>query len=320
MLLDPADLYATMLGLDSDWGVSHVDVDHSILEVHVYLEYTKRDALAPGLTDRLTIYDWREARMWRHLDSMQYKTFVHARLPRVRRPDGTVVTVAVPWAEASERRTWLFEVWSIQMLLGTKNQTQAARLLRLSFDELHRIMERAVERGLLRREEDFQIDGSGIERLSIDEKAYRRGRRFITVLSDPKEGRILEVAEGRSLEAAQSALHSALAPHLLEQVRTVTVDMAPAYRQAVELTLPKATIVYDKFHVIKHLTEVIDQVRRQEVQTQPLLKNTRFLWLTKLENQIEAQRKRMDQLFEQIDSLALRTAQAWKVRESFSMI
>ncbi len=69
-----------------------------------------------------SIHDRRKSRRWRHLDTLQYKTFINCRIPRVKTPTG-VKSVDVPWADGFERHTYLFERLIIDVLKATKNQT-----------------------------------------------------------------------------------------------------------------------------------------------------------------------------------------------------
>jgi transposase len=315
--MESTQFYETLFQFGSDWVVTKVETDHELLQVDVYLAYRRPDAPSPGTGERCPIYDLRAERRWRHLDTMQYTTYLHARVPRVRLPSGDVVTIAIPWAAPHSHQSVLFETFAIHLLLATKNQTQSARLLRISFDQLHHIMERAVARGLVERARDFAAavtDGmQKITHLSIDEKAYRSGHQYITVVSDPLSGRVLEISDGRTATAAIRAMQAALPPHRLQQVTAVAMDMADAYRQAVDALLPNADIVYDKFHLFKYLSNAIDQTRRAEVPTEPILKYKRFLFLKNAARRTEHERN----AFDAINAINLKTAQAWWVRENF---
>ena len=83
---------------------------------------------------------------WRHLDSCQFLTYLHARPPRVDCPDHGARQVRLPWAEPMSRFTTLFERLAIDVLKECDVQG-AARLLRLSSDEAWRVS-RAVGRGV----------------------------------------------------------------------------------------------------------------------------------------------------------------------------
>jgi len=105
-------------------------------------------------------------RKWRHLDTMQFATEIHARVPRTKCSDCGVKTIAVPWAGKHSRFTLLFEVFAIEVLCACANVSPAAGLLGLSWDAMHSIIERAVERGLDRRSLD------NIEHVGVDEKSF----------------------------------------------------------------------------------------------------------------------------------------------------
>ena len=85
------------------------------------------------------IYDHREEREWRHLDTMQFKTLLIAEVPRVNGSTHGVKSIKVPWADLKSRFTLLFERFAIDVLLSASNQTKAANLLGLSWDEVHTI-------------------------------------------------------------------------------------------------------------------------------------------------------------------------------------
>jgi transposase len=98
--------------------------------------------------------------------------------------------VKMPWAEPSSRFTALFEALAIEWLKAA-SQKAVAGLLRLSWDEIHGIMERAVERGLARREAE------PVTQIGVDEKAFRKGQNYLTLVNDLLRGRVLYVAEER---------------------------------------------------------------------------------------------------------------------------
>ena len=122
-------------------------------------------------------------RRWRHLDSCQFKTILEADLPRVECPDHGVKTIQPPWALKGSRFTALFERFAIDVLLLC-NRTQAAELLKLSWKEVHGVMARAVERGLVRKD----WEEAPLDIIHVDEKAFKRGHKYVTVVSELREG------------------------------------------------------------------------------------------------------------------------------------
>lgn len=107
--MTPENLYKIILEIDEDWGVQSIQLDEETEEVNVIIRYNKEKARDPITDEQCSIYDHREERVWRHLDTMQYKTFIKCNIPRVKNSLGKVNTIAVPWAEKLDRVTYLLE-------------------------------------------------------------------------------------------------------------------------------------------------------------------------------------------------------------------
>src|SRR6185369_3239652 len=198
--------FELLLDFGTELGVKEVRTNFETNEVDIWVEYFGAEKL----------YDYAPERRWRHLDTMQYKTFINCRLPRVK-IEGKVKTLTPPWADKHERHSYMFERAVIELLLATKNQTQTAHLLRCPFDLVNRIMHGAALRGLERRELESEV----LENLSIDEKSFQRGHHYATVLSEPESERILEVEEHRTLGAARTLIERALTEHQRSAVKTI---------------------------------------------------------------------------------------------------
>jgi len=304
-----SELFEHLLNFGPDWKVSHIEVDDPGQKVDVYVEFVADKAPCPETGRRLPIYDHRDPRRWRHLNIMHYQTWIVCSLPRVKTPDGKVKTVKAPWADTNQRFTYWFEALAIRVAQLTHSPTKTAGFLASSYDVITRIIQRAVERGVQRRDQQ-QLS---VEALSIDEKAFRRGHTYVTIISCPKTGRAWEVGLGRKQADTETLLTQLDEQVGLDQVKAVSIDMWKAYINAVQTSLPQAHIVHDKFHVIAWLNKAVDQVRRAEVKTQPALKKTRYLWLKNRENHTPNQADS----FEQISQMNLMTGQAWQVKENF---
>lgn len=99
-------LQQILLPSSSDWEVFGVSVDDTSSTVIVDLRYLHAQVSFDSVS--YPIYDYRDERLWRHLDLWHYKTFLRARIPRYTK-DGKVVSLAVPWSEESSRMTTLLE-------------------------------------------------------------------------------------------------------------------------------------------------------------------------------------------------------------------
>lgn len=299
-----------LLDFGDDWNVDDVKVNFRLEEVDIFVSFIGRQAECPDSKELCGIYDHRETRRWRHLDTMQFKTYINCKVPRIKSSQG-VKTINVPWADNYERHTYLFECLTIDLLKATKNQTQTMKLLRCGFNVVNRIIHRSVERGMERRPKDVAFTN-----LSLDEKSFRKGHSYVTVLSSPLSGCVIDVAEGRDLQATKALLESTISPKHRDSVKTVSVDMWKAYLSSVEAILPKASVVHDRFHLIKYLNEAIDKVRRREVKQHQELKNSRFVLL---KNQINLTDKQQI-IFEHIQAANYQVSKAWRIREDFKSI
>ena len=307
------ELYRQLMGLEEPWAVTEVKVDFEGRKVDVWVEWPlEQPGPCPECTKPCRIYDHREERQWRHLDTMQFQTIVHWRIARVKCAEHGIKSMAVPWAEKHSRFTARFERLSIDVLLGCQNQSKAKELLKLSWDEVHLIQEKAVERGLGRRV------GGELKHIGVDEKSFLKGHQYATVLSDLDNPRVLDVARDRKEESLGELLNKIPEPQR-DHIKAVALDMWEPFINAVEQGLPQAAIVHDKFHIAKYLGEAVDKVRRAENrnlanQDKDTLKGTKYLWLTNPNNWTEQQQAS----FNELKDKGLKVGRAWSIKEMFS--
>ncbi len=169
--------YAQLIGLGRPWEVSRVEVSHTDQEVQIFVVRAARPRLRCPECDRpCGGYDTRERR-WRHLDTMQYRTFVIAEVPRVQCETHGIRQVAVPWSDPGSRFTAWFEALVIDWL-GEANVLAIARRLRLSWDQVAGIQKRAVTRGLARRQSKPPTQ------IGVDETSFQKRHEYVTVVHD----------------------------------------------------------------------------------------------------------------------------------------
>jgi len=307
------DLYRQVLGLDKPWTVERVDLDVVGRRVDIWVEH------APGVLwncprcgRALSCRDHAEERAWRHLDTCQFQTHVHARIPRVDCPEHGVVQVGVPWAGARARFTLLMERWVIDVLTQCATISGACRLLGLTWDEVWGVMERAVTRGRLRKQAKV------MPHLGVDEKAFRKGHSYMTVVCDLDESCVEHVVEDRTTESLEG-YWKGLTPAQRDGIESVSMDMWPAYIGATRAQVPNAEdkIVFDRFHIMQHMNAAVDKVRKQEhkalmARQDDTLKGTLHVWRYARENLPEKYRATLAWL----RSLNLKVGRAWAIKES----
>lgn len=302
------DLYARILGLPEPWVVADVELDTTGRSVLVKLDRRDGAALAcPECGQTCPGYDT-QLRRWRHLDTCQFQTILEADVPRASCPEHGVHQVRLPWAEPNSRFTALFERLAIDWMTEA-GRSATARQLDLSWAEADGIMQRAVDRGLARR------PAQAVVTLGVDEKSFQ-GREFVTVMCDLDAGTVLHVADGRGSDSLRECYDS-LTPEQRSSVLAVAMDMHQPYVAATQSALPKATIVFDKFHIAKLAGDAVDQVRRQEAkvlagQDDDRLKGTRYTWLRNPLDESREQRRAVASL----RTSNLKTARAWAIKET----
>ncbi len=303
--------YARLLGIDESWKVEDVNLQVDQRRVEIRLAHVGRGVSCPECGRTCGLADHADERRWRHLDTMQFVTEIVARLPRCRCPEHGVKTIVPPWAAKHSRFTLLFEAFVVEVLQACRTINAAAAMLGLPWDAVQTIMDRAVARGLYRRETAV------VAHVGLDEKSFGKGQDYITVLTDLDGSRVLDVTKERTETAAKAVLQT-LTKEQREGVQAVAADMLHAYAKAVAQELPNAELVHDKFHVAKYLGEAVDQVRRAEnkalqSQDDDRLTGTRQLWLFNKSNLSHRQRRR----FAAIRKGDLKTARAWALKEEF---
>jgi transposase len=304
------EVFTQLLGVGKPWFVSQVDLALKDREVRVTVDLDDSAILVcPTCGTACPGYDRRERR-WRHLDTMQYETWVIAQVPRLKCPTHGIMQIRVPWAEDRSRFTAMFEALVIDWLQET-SVSSVTRQLGLTWDQVAGIQARAVARGLARRKL------SPPRFLGVDETSFQKRHEYVTSVIDLERGVVLHVADQRD-QAALDAFYELLGPERCEQIEAVAMDMWKPYITSTQAHVPNADekIVFDKFHIAKHLGDAVDKVRRQEHREltsrgDHRLKRSKYLWLKNPENLTTDHKAR----FRELRQSGLKVARAWALKD-----
>ena len=311
-----SELYRHLLGIESPWTVTRVELNVAEQRVDVWAGHEERAPWnCPECGANSPLYDHAEERVWRHLDSCQFRTLLHARPPRVQCPTHGVRQVRLPWAEGRSRFTTLFERLAIDVLRECDIEG-ACGILRISWDEAWHLVERAVRRGRKRKARRLPA------RLGVDEKAVAKGHVYMTLVCDLETSTIEHVAEERK----RASLEQYFEPFTAQEraaIKAVAMDMWAPYEDAVRAHVPKADekIVFDLFHIMKHMNEAVDRTRRREQRElkgvgDDRLTGTKYVWSYGEENVPDKHRERLASLTARGMTRKLKTARAWSIKES----
>jgi transposase len=289
----------------------------------------------------------------RHLCQFHRMTFVVFRQRRFFCGHcGKIVAEHVEWVRPCRRHTVMFEQLCAS-LCDKFAVTDVAEQMKVDKSALYEIDAHWIGR----RNEEHRVSTEGVKYIGIDEimvrrsdvkvlvkvpvpvkvRCNRKARRgmkkrriferkwvwvvrpaFATVIYDLQTGRILAIAEGRSCQVASRLLRS-LGKEVLANVKAVCIDMAACYKKAVRRCLPKAAIVFDRFHVKTYVNEAVDEVRKA-AQADADKDDRKFIfnqrWLLLKSEPEERDKWRLDSLFDLNKDLAL----AYQLKDQFDAI
>ena len=291
-------------------GASVVSVAFSDVGVVVGLRQRTRRLRCPcGFTTRAR-YDTRRRR-WRHLDAGACQIWLEAEIRRVDCPTCGVRTEDVPWARPGARHSRDFQdvvAWLCQRM----DKTSVCRLMRCSREAVDRIVADVVG--------DY-LNGSRLDDLyhiGVDEIAYRRGHKYLTIVADHDSGDVVWLAEDRSKQALTS-FYDALGKERRAQLEAVSMDMSSIYREATREAVPHAAICCDAFHLMQWVNAALDSIYSQTPRAETTItagrqwQRTRTALRTGKERLDRDQRKLVNELRRQRHALF----RAWELKEQF---
>ena len=306
-------LFETILGLTAPWHVARVELKTEATRVDLFLEHDPARWPCPECGGELAAFDHAEARTWRHLDTCQFETHLHAAIPRIQCPTHGVKQVRVPWAEPRSRFTLLMERLVIDLMLQCSTVKGACTIARISWDEAWGIMQRAVARGQARK------PARPIRYIGVDEKAFRKGHRYHTVVCDLERSTVEFVAEDRKTDSL-AAYYAQLTDEQKAALQAIAMDMWEPYIGATRDGLPEgaARIVFDRFHIMREMTKAVDTVRKQEHReflragADSPLTGTKYVWLYS----DERRPAHHAETFATLQALNLKVGRAWAIKEA----
>ena len=305
-------LFTMALGLEEPWQVTDVRFDGGAKQIDFDVRFRPGSRFACpscGAGDQ-PVHDTR-ARSWEHLRFFEHKAFLHAMVPRVACGEcGKTSQVPVPWARSGSGFTQLFDAFVVA-LAREMPVTAIAELLDVGDDRIWRVLHHYVDAA--REREDF----ADVTAVGIDETAARRGHDYITLFHDLKVGRLLFACEGRD-QATVGYFVKDLHAHggSAQAICAACIDMSRAYIAGVGKHLPRAEITFDRFHVIQLANAALEEVRRAEVRHEPMLKNSRWMWL---KDKHRWSARQMEQ-HHALSRMHLKTGRAFRLKEALRNI
>ena len=306
-------LFSKALGIVDPWYISGVVFDSEKKRLNIGVDFKKGSLFnyknEEGEVKDYKAYDTVE-KTWRHMNFFEHECYLVVRVPRIKPDCGGIKMIFPPFSGACKGFTLLFESFLLQMCRNMPIH-QVGKLMKVSDQRLWRLIECYVQKGR------FELDMSHLKQLGIDETSRLRGHDYITLFVDLLARKTLHIEEGKGSETISNfAAQLKDNQGVPDQITDVSCDMSPAFIKGVRETFKNAEITFDRFHIMKLVNEALDDVRREEARTQPVLKGARYALLKNDANLTEKQRKQKTH----ISQYNLKTGEALRMKEAFQAL
>jgi transposase len=259
------------------------------------------------------VHSVRKPREWRDLSMRKLPLKLRYRPRRVDCPRCGVRVEDFPWAEPWARVTTALAN-AVAVLARELSWQGTARQYALNWKSVATIVKRAVDYGRRHRKRP------PVRVIGIDEVSRRKGQVYLTVVYDLERRVLLWVGDDRTEEAVRPFFTEELGTRRCRTLQTVCMDMWAAYAKLVREHAPNAQILFDRFHIVKHLNEAVDAVRRElwrqlTAKERTPFKGTRWLLLKNPWNLTDHQKERLSTLVRWNSPLV----RAWYLKEAFQL-
>ena len=311
------ELFQMALNITDPWFINDLKFDVKSKRLDIYIDFKRGSTFSyfdKEISKELVglkAYDTKD-KTWRHLNFFEHECYLHARVPRVKLPNGKTKLIKTPWEGLSNGFTLLFEALLLQ-LCQAMPVNKVAKIVKASDDKLWSMLERYIDS--VREYEDFE----NIDSIGMDETSRAKGHEYITLFVDLQKRRTIFITEGKDNTTVKEFVKD-LEVHSGNKgnITNVSCDMSPAFIKGVKEYLPSAEITFDKFHILKIINEAVDKVRKQEVATNKKLKGTKYIWLKNCDNLTKKQKKQLEELT--MSNMNIKTVRAYNIKQSFQDI
>lgn len=227
-------------------------------ELHLWVKPFKNGCRCPVCERRCPIVrQAQEARSWEDIAVFGRKTLFWYAPKEILCPTHGLVQEKIPWAAPYARITYRLE-FRICALCQIMTQKAAAAILKMAPSTLSNCLHRVITR--VRTGHKIR----GLVTLGADEIAYCKGRKYATILYHLDRSHVVGVGQGKGRETIDRFFNEQLSDGQKQRIRWASCDMSRAYTGAIQHHCPNATLVIDRFHVVKALNEALNAVRKDE--------------------------------------------------------
>ena len=177
---------------------------------------------------------------------------------------GETFTEKTPFKYPGTRITTFAAQWIKALLSKGLSISAAQKLTGIHWDTIQKVQKEVMDKALAERKQVLTSEGYRPTFLAVDEFAIYKGHRYATCVMDLETGELIWVGKGRAKKDFVKFFEE-IDPSFLSEVKAVAMDMNAAYNVLVEEHLPKAKIVYDRYHMQAQFgRDVLGVVRLEE--------------------------------------------------------
>jgi transposase len=258
-------------------------------------------------------YDCRE-RAVRDLPWSEFQAAVHIEVYRVKCPTCGVKVEKVPLLPSKAPFSKRFED-AVGQACESASARQVARRFHLAERTVRAIDLRYLERWAATRRKPT------LRQMGVDEIYRGKNDKFLTVVSNLESGEPLWFGKERKKETLDEFFRTQLRSSQRRRIEAACVDMWEPFRLSIEEWVPGCRLVYDKFHILQHANDAVDEVRRAEFfrkgrKMRDVIKGKKWLLLSRWKNLVPRQRGVLNRLFQ----LNRRVFKAYLLKESLEQL
>lgn len=267
----------------------------------------------PGCGRRGSIVQVLPPRLWRDNPVCGWTVWLQHCPREILCPTHGRVIEEIPWADRFSRITYRLE-YALLKYCQIMTQKAAAELLHLPKSTLSDLLHRAVTR----TREGHRI--RGLKTVGIDEISYAMGHKYATLVYDLDRACVVWIGRGKGRETIDRFFTDVLSPYQKAQIKWACCDLSEAYMGAIQTHCPNATMVLDRFHIVKALNAAVDEVRKEQwrLATQGqrnVLKGLRWL----LYRHSSTRSRRDTQTLKRMERGNHRIYRAWRLKDEFEL-
>jgi transposase len=291
-----------------------IDEKNKVLELWVRRKRGSRKLECSGCGRKfMDGHDCRE-RVVRDLPWSEFKTAVYIEVYRVKCPDCGVKVEKVPLLPSKAPFSKRFED-AVGQACESASARQVARRFGLGESTVRAIDLRYLERWAATRREP------PLRQMGVDEIYRGKSDKFLTVVSNLETGEPLWFGKERKKETLDEFFRTQLKSSQRRRVEAACVDMWEPFRLSMTEWVPGCRIVYDKFHIMQHANDAVDEVRRAEFfrkgrKMRDVIKGKKWLLLSRWKNLVPRQRGVLNRLFQ----MNRRVFKAYLLKESLEQL